>query len=126
MTCFWDAIIKRLTKNELQLLGITHKPNPKLLCRVLIDKNQLIDENILWQEKPLTLQERKEHFESIKNEPCYVHSGRLTSSCDSILLLLCHICQINIRHKGVYGESHYQYPNAKRNIVLYSNRGHMW
>ena len=126
MTCFWDAIINKLEKSDLILLGLQNKPNPKILCSCLVKKKELISDKILWQNKPISLQERKEHLLAIKDNPCLVNRGHLTSSCDSFLLLICHICHINITHHGILGIYNYKYPNAKRNIILYSNSYHMW
>lgn len=126
MTCFWDAIINHLQPRELILLGLNARPNPKLLCKMIHHKRQLIDHNILWQGKPLSLTERREHLKTIQNEPCHVTQGHLTSSCDSFLLFICHLCKINITHRSTYGVFQYLNPKATRTITLYSNKGHMW
>lgn len=126
MTCFWDAIIKKLNREELSLLGISRKINPSILCKQCIQKNKIVDENIHWQGEKLKKQERLEHFQTIKDYGCHVWNGHLTSSCDSFLLFLTDICKINIEHRGAYGTSNYTNPEAKRMIIVSSNRGHMW
>ena len=126
MTCFWDALIHKLPKESISLLGLIHKPNPKLLCHTLVKQKKLISDTILWQGKTLSLQERREHLLAIKDDPCQVNRGHLTSSCDSFLLLICQLCKINIIHHGVSGTYHYTNPLAQKKIHLYSNYGHMW
>ena len=83
-------------------------------------------EDILWQGRVISGQEREEHFESIKDYGCRTGSGHLTSSCDSFLLFITDMCHINIEHRGAYGVSNYINPKASRKIILHSNRGHMW
>lgn len=126
MSCFWDSIINKLTKHELSLLGVNKRPTPSLLCKICGNKNKIIGDNVLWQGENLNEKEKREHFISIKECKCLVNRGHLTSSCDSVLLLLCDICKINIIHKGVYGTSNYTNTLAKKTIILRSNTYHMW
>ena len=126
MSCFWDAIIRKLNSSEWSLLGLSGRVSPSVLCQQCKKKNRLVGDGILWQGKVISRQERSEHFEMIKDYGCHTWSGHLTSSCDSFLLLLTDICCINIEHRGSYGVSNYTNPKAKRKIILHSNRGHMW
>ena len=76
--------------------------------------------------KHLKEQEKKEHFEAIK---CYnikgIRNGHLTSICDSFLLLLCHLLNINIHHKYLNTNIVYSTPKTVRKTLYFrSNRGH--
>ena len=67
MTCFWNAIISKLTNEDFLLLtGKKIKLNPQQLVELYIKKNKIC-ENILINDKLLSNQTLKEQFEWIKN-----------------------------------------------------------
>jgi hypothetical protein len=124
MTCFWDSIISSLTIEDFKLLGVNKKLNREGLIQQLKNKNCLVD--TLWQGKPLKEQEKKEHYEAIK---CYnikgIYNGHLTSVCDSFLLLLSHLLNINIQHKYLNINISYCTSNPVRKTLYFkSNKGH--
>jgi len=124
MTCFWDSIISCLTIEDFKLLGVNKKLNREGLIQQLKNKNCLVD--TLWQGKPLKEQEKKEHYEAIK---CYnikgIYNGHLTSVCDSFLLLLSHLLNINIQHKYLNINISYCTSNPVRKTLYFkSNKGH--
>ena len=124
MTCFWDSITSCLTIEDFKLLGVNKKLNREELIQQLKNKNCLVD--TLWQGKSLKEQEKKEHYEAIK---CYnikgIYNGHLTSICDSFLLLLSHLLNINIQHKYLNTNIIYCTPKTVRKTLHFrSNRGH--
>ena len=124
MTCFWDSILSCLTIEDFKLLGVNKKINREGLIQQLKSKNCLVD--TLWQGKPLKEQEKKEHYEAIK---CYnikgIYNGHLTSICDSFLLLLSHLLNINIQHKYLNINISYCTSNSVRKTLYFkSNKGH--
>lgn len=124
MTCFWDSIISCLTIEDFKLLGVNKKLNREKLIQQLKNKNCLVD--TLWQGKSLKEQEKKEHYQAVK---CYnikgIYNGHLTSVCDSFLLLLSHLLNINIQHKYLNHNIFYCTPKIVRKTLKFkSNRGH--
>ena len=98
MTCFWDSILSSLNQEDFNLLGEKKKTNRIEFIKILKNKNKLT--NALWQNKPLKNQEKKEHFEAIKDYNISgIRNGHLTSICDSFLLLICDLLKINIEHR---------------------------
>ena len=108
MTCFWDSILSSLNGEDASILGInTMHKNNIIFIQKLKEKNKLVD--VLWQGKPLRMQEKKEHFEAIKNYNVNgIKNGHLTSICDSFLLLICDLLNVNIEHKYLNNTIHYQ------------------
>jgi hypothetical protein len=125
MTCFWDSIIASLNYEDAKILGINpmHK-NKTIFIQRLKEKNKLVD--VLWQGKPLRMQEKKEHFEAVKNYNINgIKNGHLTSICDSFLLLICDLLNVNIEHKYLHNIITYKTKNKCRKILKFkSNKGH--
>lgn len=124
MTCFWDSILSSLNKDDYKLLGSNTKLNREQLIQTLKNKNCHVD--TLWQGKALKEQEKKEHFEAIK---CYnikgIYNGHLTSTCDSFLLLISHLLNINIHHRYLNTNIIYSTSKSVRKTLYFrSNRGH--
>jgi hypothetical protein len=124
MTCFWDSILSSLKVDDFTYIN-TNISNIKDLIKLLKTKNQLI-ENVLWQNKELTKQEKEEHYEAIE---CYniseINGGHLTSICDSFLLLICDIFYINIEHLYINYEIAYKNKKKTRKTLRFrSNNGH--
>ena len=125
MTCFWDSILSSLHVDDFKYINYNKKPNLKEFIELLKNKNRLSD-NCLWQNNELTKQEKEEHYEAIK---CYningIHGGHLTSICDSFLILICDLFDINIEH--LYLNTTVVYKNKKKvrkTLKFRSNRGH--
>ena len=123
MTCFWDSIIASLNSEDARILGINaiHKT---IFIQRLKEKNKLVD--VLWQGKPLRMQEKKEHFEAVKNYNVNsIKNGHLTSICDSFLLLICDLLNVNIEHKYLNNTIRYQTERKCRKTLKFkSNNGH--
>ena len=100
-----------------------HK-NKTIFIQRLKEKNKLVD--VLWQGKPLRMQEKKEHFEAEKNYNINgIKNGHLTSICDSFLLLICDLLNVNIEHKYLHNIITYKTKNKCRKILKFkSNKGH--
>ena len=56
MTCFWDAIISSLNKEDFTILGQSNKPSIKDFIKLLLFKNVKVD-NVKWNDKILTQKE---------------------------------------------------------------------
>ena len=122
MTCFWDSILASINQEDLQLFG-EKKMNKQQFIQKLKDKNKVSD--TLWQNQPLRNQEKKEHFEAIKEYNISgIRNGHLTSICDSFLLLICDLLKINIEHRFLNNVIKYNIPNARKTLRFKSNKGH--
>ena len=123
MTCFWDSILSSLNQEDFNLLGEKKKTNRIEFIKILKNKNKLT--NTLWQNKPLKNQEKKEHFEAIKNYNISgIRNGHLTSICDSFLLLICDLLKINIEHRFLNTTIIYSISNFRKTVRFKSNKGH--
>ena len=124
MTCFWDSITSSLVDEEYRTLGIPR--NREKLIQTLKNKNTLV--NTLWQGKELTNKEKEEHFQAIEIYNINgIHNGHLTSVCDSFLLLISQILNVNIRHNYRGSIIHYTFRGAPRRTLRFkSNTGHFW
>ena len=124
MTCFWDSITSSLLDEDWRFLGINR--NREKLIKTLQDKNKLV--TTLWQGKPLSNKEKEEHFKTIKNYNIKgIYGGHMTSTCDSFLLLICEILNVNIEHRYLHTVISYASSNKARKTLRYrSNGGHFW
>lgn len=126
MTCFWDGIIQALEHSDYNTVG----------CNTMLDKQQLIDilktknikvENVKWNGNKITEKEKGEHYEAIKNyDKTKIRGGHLCSSCDSFLLLISEVFEVNIKHLYLNVEMDYKNEKAKKTLKFASNRGHFW
>ena len=125
MTCFWDSILSSLNKEDLAILGVNtmHKNNVAFIQK-LKEKNKIV--STLWQGIQIKEQEKKEHFEAIKNyDVNKIRHGHLTSVCDSFLLLISDLLSVNIEHKYLNNIIRYQTNVKCRKILKFkSNKGH--
>lgn len=126
MTCFWDAIVSSLNKDDFELFGEKNFTiNRQTVINFLKSKNTKCN-NVLWQNQKLKEQELNEHIEAVK---CYnikgIGRGHWTSTCDSFLLLICQLFKVNINHK--YCKTMITYKNSetvRRTINFNSNTRH--
>jgi hypothetical protein len=127
MTCFWDGILQALDTSDFQVVGCNNRLNRRQLIDLLKNNNAEI-EDVTWNGKKLTNQEMKEHFEAIKDYNINsINQGHLCSSCDSFLLLICQLFNVNIKH--LYMNVNIEYQNKKiqrKTLNFASNRGHFW
>lgn len=124
MTCYWDSILSCMTIDDFKYLGHNRKLNREGFIQALKNKNCLT--NTLWQGQVIKKQEKLEHFEAIK---CYnikgIYSGHWTSICDSFLLLISHVLNVNIVHRYLNTDIKYIQPRkARKTLFFKSNRGH--
>lgn len=126
MTCFWKGIINSLDYDDWNILQLKKNPNEREFIRKLQELNEPIDDFILWQNEPLSNQEKKEHYETIKDyDISCIHKGHLTSICDSFLLLLTKLLKIKIIHKFLNIDIIYEYKGEIRKTLRFrSNHGH--
>ena len=127
MTCFWDGILQALDTSDFQVVGCNNRLNRRQLIDLLKNNNAEI-EDVTWNGKKLTNQEMKEHFEAIKDYNINtINQGHLCSSCDSFLLLICQLFNVNIKHLYMNVNIEYQNKNIQRKTLNFaSNRGHFW
>ena len=127
MTCFWDGILQALDTSDFQVVGCNNRLNRRQLIDLLKNKNVEI-EDVTWNGKKLTKQEMKEHFQAIKDYNINnINQGHLCSSCDSFLLLICQLFNVNIKH--LYMNVNIEYQNEKiqrKTLNFASNHGHFW
>ena len=86
MSCFWQAIYKRLNATELASLRIMHQ-TPIMLIRSLQRAN-IRTRGIKHNGKLVTEKQAEEHFMWIKDYKDSGNDGHETSSCDPFLCLL--------------------------------------
>lgn len=123
MTCFWDGIISSLNNQDYQVAGIRKAKHHDFINQ-LKAKNKMVS-SVSWQGNKLTEQEMKEHMEAIKDYNVNgIHSGHLTSTCDSFLLLVCELFKVNITHKYINTNIVYKHDNGRKTLIFSSNRGH--
>ena len=81
--------------------------------------------SIKWQGQRLSSQETKEHFDAITYYDIKrINRGHLTSICDSFLLLICHLLNINIYHSFLGTKIIYSINNPRKTLYFKSSRGH--
>lgn len=124
MTCFWDSITSSLFDEDYKILGVNR--NRERLVLKLIEKNKLV--TTIWQGNELSQKEKQEHFEAIKSYNFRgIYNGHLTSVCDSFLLLICDLLQVNIQHRFLNVNILYKCQGTARKTLRFrSNGGHFW
>lgn len=127
MTCFWDGILQALDNSDFQVVGYNNRLNRQQLINLLKTKNVEI-EDVTWNGKKLTKQEMKEHYEAIKDYNINgINRGHLCSSCDSFLLLICQVFNVNIKHSYINVDIEYKNEKVQRKTLQFaSNHGHFW
>ena len=127
MTCFWDGIIRVLKQSDYNKIGCNTMLNKHQLINILKRKNVKVN-NVIWNGKRISNQEKIEHFEAVKNyDKTGINKGHLCSSCDSFLLLISELFEVNINH--LYLNVEINYKNIKKSnktLKFASNRGHFW
>ena len=112
MTCFWDGILQSLKKTDIQnIIKRDTKPNNKEFIQWLQTMNTpMID--VVWNNEQLSTQEIKEHMETIKSYNINnINRGHDCGVCDSFLLLISQLFQVNIHHS--YINHQIRYVNTK-------------
>tara|TARA_B100000700_G_C14478481_1_gene593950 strand:- start:211 stop:585 length:375 start_codon:yes stop_codon:yes gene_type:complete len=123
MSCFWDSILKKLNKNDLQKYKIH---NNLELVTFLKEKNIKTD-NVVWNNQKLSekqKQENKQHIQSYQTNT--ISQGYLCSTCDPFLLLLSELFEITIQNNYNGNKIIYSHKtNNKYTIQLNNNSSHM-
>ena len=124
MTCFWDSILISLTPEDHKIVGTTIHTDKQDFIKQLKFLNK--KPNTLWQNSVLREQEKQEHFIAVQvYDPKKINEGHLTSVCDSFLLLLCDLLQINIEHHYLNMTTIlYSCYNPRKTLRFQSSRDH--
>ena len=127
MSCFWDTLLSRINKDDIQSILSLHNPTPKDFANTLKNKNIPTD-NVLWMGEEITQQMKEENIEHIKEyESSTIRSGYLCSTCDPFLLLITELFQIKIIHHYNKVVINYQHKtDIKYTITIHNDKGHMW
>tara|TARA_Y100000996_G_scaffold406439_1_gene382788 strand:+ start:1789 stop:2172 length:384 start_codon:yes stop_codon:yes gene_type:complete len=127
MSCFWDTLLSRIKKDDIQSILSLHNHTPKDFANTLKSKNISTD-NILWMGEEVTQQMKEENIEHVKEyDSSTIPSGYLCSTCDPFLLLITELFQIKIIHHYNKTIINYQHKeNNKYTITIHNNKGHMW
>lgn len=126
MTCFWDGIIQALEHSDYKTIGCNTMLNKQQLIDILKTKNIKI-ENVMWNGNKISEKEKVEHYDAVKNyDKTKISRGHLCSSCDSFLLLISELFEVNIKHLYLNVEMDYKNEKAKKTLKFASNRGHFW
>ena len=129
MSCYWDTLIKKINKKDIELL-LDLKVNmikPKFFAKYLKRKNKLVN-TILCNNNKITEQQQKENFEHIKEYNIdIVNNGYLCSTSDPFLILIADIFSITINN--YYNNSLIVYKPiaiSRYDISINNDKGHMW
>ena len=124
MTCFWDAIQGTLSDGDYTLLGLQRRPNHQLFINTLKEKN-VKPKDVLWNGKLLIDLEQKEHFQAIAEYDIKrIGVGHWTGACDSFLLLLCQLLNVEIIHKYMNTNIIYKKRGSKKVFKFRSSGSH--
>lgn len=131
MTCFWQGIIKNLSKEDFDIIGIKSIKNNNIDdIRLFINKLKYHSENnkfnIQWQGTKLTLQEIEELKIYIKNYNINeINHGHPTSSCDPFICLLCDLLKCKIIFNYCNNQIIFIYNNNIRKTFKFNaNKSH--
>ena len=127
MSCFWDTLLSRINKDDIQSILSLHNPTPKDFANTLKNKNIPTD-NVLWMGEEITQQMKEENIEHIEGyDSSTIQSGYLCSTCDPFLLLITELFQIKIIHHYNKVVINYQHKtDIKYTITIHNDKGHMW
>jgi hypothetical protein len=127
MSCFWDTLIKKVNAEDIfHILKITNA-TPKTFSNALKNENIKV-ENVLWMSNELTVKERQENFDHIKEYDINTTTnGYLCSICDPFLLLVAELFKVEIIHHFHGNLVNYKYSKeCNYTITIHSDKGHMW
>ena len=133
MTCFWDAILQRLTQKDFNNFekrnGVCiskHSSNSNFvrLLKNFAEKTP----DILWNGDKLREKELEENYTHIiEFNPNTINNGYDCSISDPFLFLVCHLFRVNIDHNYNGNLMKYRLENNNENPRLLrfsSNTGH--
>ena len=123
MSCFWDSILKKLNKNDLQKYKIHN--NQELVT--YLKNNNCSTDNVLCNNQKLSNKQKEENKEHIQ---CYqtntISQGYLCSTCDPFIILICEIFKVNINHNYNNIIINYTIKNSRKTLNFKSNKSHFF
>ena len=67
MSCFWDTLLSKIKKEDIQTILSLHNPTPKDFANTLKTKNIPTD-NVLWMGAEITQQMKEENMMVMKED----------------------------------------------------------
>ena len=130
MTCFWDAILQKLTRDDFEKFGlnnevcIEHRMSNGNFVRFLKNFAEKTP-NVTWNGETLTKKQLQENYDHIIDfNPNTIGNGYDCSVCDPFLLLVCYLFDINIDHNYNGHLMKYRANSNIRILRFSSNTGH--
>lgn len=126
MSCYWDALIKKIKKNDFKYVLELDKITPQLLADKLKINNKKV-KSIIVNNNTITTSQQDENFNHIKNYDINtINNGYDCSTFDPFLILIADLFSITIiniynGNKIIYKPIGY----SRYNIELKNNKNHM-
>ena len=126
MTCFWDGLLRRLTKDDWKFVNHKVITSPKMFVGFL--KSNMKDaKNILFQNLHLPVQFQREIVRDVQQyDERFIEQGHWTSACDPFLIAVCVIFRLSITHRFAGNTVTLQHTNARRVLQCRSSRTHFY
>ena len=126
MTCFWDGIIKSLTKADKDILGLQN-----VSVYALIDNLKALNcktTDMQWQGVSLTNKQLNENIAHISEYKKHsAGGGYLCSTCDPFLFLVSFLLKRPIKFNYCATVINYTPLLSIKDKLYYNcNRGHIW
>ena len=126
MSCFWDALIKHLKKEDLKIILKEQKITPLNLVKTLIIKNKIVN-TITINNLKLSEKQKAENLDHINNFNFNsINDGYFCSTCDPFLILISDLLSININNN--YNQNIIEYKpiyHSRYTIYLKNTNSHM-
>tara|TARA_B100000073_G_scaffold84470_1_gene65211 strand:- start:1476 stop:1859 length:384 start_codon:yes stop_codon:yes gene_type:complete len=123
MTCFWDAILQKLTRNDFNNFGLSHMDNSNFVRFLKNHAEKTPD--VTWNDERLSDKQLQENYKHIIDfNPNSIRNGYDCSVCDPFLFLVCFLFNVDIDHNYNGHIMRYRVKNSNRCLRFSSNTGH--